>query len=143
MKACVAFGPGWKRCVDVKRWLVLVLAMISNGSCRRTEVVSPFPDSYVGVGMELRIDGDTPVVVRTLAGGSAREAGVERGDRILEIDGTPTRDESLGDIVMRIRGKPETQVTLAIQRGGDRILVVVRRRKMAKKKGKDYGAAEK
>ena len=44
---------------------------------------------------------------------------------------------------MRIRGKPETQVTLAIERGDDRILVVVRRRKMAKKKGKDYDAAEK
>ncbi len=140
MRACAAFGPGWKRCGKVNRWMLVVLALTSLGSCRRTEVVPSFPDSYVGVGMELRIEDGQPVVVRTLPGGTAGDAGIERGDRIVTIDGRTTRGATLGTIVMRIRGKPESQVTFVVDRGGERIVVVVRRRKMAKR-GDDYDVA--
>ena len=128
----------------MSRWpfYVLVLAWMYV-ACTRTEVVPSFPDSYVGVGMELRIEDNLPEVVRTLAGGSARDAGVEPGDRIVMIDGHPTINESLGDIVMRIRGRPESQVTLALDRGKERLIIVVRRRKMTKQGEKDYDSAEK
>jgi len=123
------------------RWPFLVL-VLAGSACTRTEVVPSFPESYVGVGMELRMEDKVPVVVRTLPGGSARDAGVEPGDRLVMIDGRPTIEESLGDIVMRIRGRPESQVTLALNRGDQRLIIVVRRRKMAKQ-GNDYDAAEK
>ena len=123
------------------RWPLLVLVLASSWACRGAEVVPSFPKSYVGVGMELHMDGPVPVVVRTLPGGSALEAGVEPGDRIVMIDGRPTHGQSLGDVVMRIRGKPESQVTLALDRDKERLIVVVRRRKMAKGK-KDYDSAE-
>lgn len=118
--------------------LLALLLAAGSWACTRTEVVPSFPDSFVGVGMELRMDGNVPEVVRTLAGGSAREAGVEPGDRIVMIDGRSTIDQSLGDIVMRIRGKPGSQVTLALNRGEERLIIVVRRRKMAKQGEKDY-----
>ena len=124
------------------RWPFLVLVLAAGSwACTRTEVVPSFPNSYVGVGMELRMEGKVPLVVRTLPGGSAREAGVEPGDRLVMIDGQPTINESLGDIVMRIRGRPESQVTLALNRGDERMIIVVRRRKMAKQGDeKDYAA---
>lgn len=124
------------------RWLFLVLVLASTSACTRTEVVASFPDSYVGVGMELRIVDEIPEVVRTLPGGSAREAGVEAGDRLVTINGRATKGDSLGDIVMRIRGKPDSQVTLGLERGKERLIIVVRRRKMTKKGEKGYDAAE-
>jgi carboxyl-terminal processing protease len=122
------------------RWL-LPLALFAPGGCQRTEVVESFPDSYVGVGMELRMADGLPEVVRTLPGSSARQAGVQPGDRIVMIDGLPTTGDTLGNVVMRIRGLPQSQVTLALDRGRERIIIVVRRRKMAKEGEANYHAA--
>lgn len=77
------------------------------------------------------------MVVRSLAGGPAADAGLQAGDRIMEVDGESTAGKSLGNVVMLLRGKPNTQISLAVERDGKRILVVVRRRSM-RKAGKTY-----
>ena len=130
-------GVGSTRaCADalaLRGWPGLAAMLALLAACSGAKVVQGFPDSFVGVGLELHLEGSHPVVVRTLPGGSAAEAGVEPGDRVLLIDGVATDGMSLGDVVMRLRGKPDTQVTMSMDRAGQRIIVVVRRRAMAKK----------
>ena len=52
-------------------------------------------------------------------------------DRV-EVTGFPGACRIHRAEVMRLRGEPETQVQLTVQRRGDRVLVVVRRRSMQK-----------
>jgi carboxyl-terminal processing protease len=111
---------------------LLFASLACSSGCERAEVVAAFPDAYAGVGMELKKTSAGPVVVRTIDGGSAHEAGVRPGDLLVAVDGLPTDDKSLGDVVMRIRGKPDSQVTLTFERNGKRLITVVRRRKMLK-----------
>jgi predicted metalloprotease with PDZ domain len=145
MGACSDCGRVWRACAaslggDVKgrtATLGLVLAAALPLSCGKAEVVQGFPDTFVGVGLELRIEEGAPVVVKALPGGPAAVAGVLTGDRILAIDGESTAGKSLGDVVVRLRGEPETQVQLTMQRAKKRVLVVVRRRAM-QKSGAEY-----
>lgn len=120
---------------------MLHVAVVVAAACESSQVVDGFPDSYVGVGMELTIDGSHPVVVRTIDGGSAAEAGILAGDRVVTIDGRETVGCALGDVVMRIRGQPGTQVTLGLERGEHRLIVVVKRRALAKQ-DHDYRATK-
>src|SRR5687768_11069867 len=88
--------------------------------CGRTEVVSAYPETFVGVGLELKIAEGNPVVVRTHETSPASTAGILPGDRVIEIEGEPTDGLSLGDVVMRLRGRPSTQVGLTLNRRGQR-----------------------
>lgn len=112
--------------------LISVAAFVALLGCTRTELVDGFPPSFVGVGIELKIKDGEPVVVRVLSSGSAAEAGLQASDRLLMINGKPTLGSSLGDVVMKIRGKPGSQVTLTVDRAGQRMIVTVLRKKMAK-----------
>lgn len=122
---------------------MLVLAVTVLGlACERKQVVASFPERFAGVGLELRMDDGLPVVVRAHAGGSAAEAGVTAGDRLLMIDGAATQGQSLGDIVMRIRGEPGSQITIETERDGQRVLVVLTRRELVRKAGEEYRPAQ-
>jgi C-terminal processing protease CtpA/Prc len=104
-----------------------LVAMLGGASCKRTEVVQGFPDSFVGVGLELRIESEYPVVVRTLHGGPAESAGMGVGDRIVAIDGSNAHGLTLGNAVMLLRGAPNSQVTLTTERAGQRVQIMLRR----------------
>lgn len=110
-------------------------------ACAKHEVIQSYPDTYVGVGIELTIDDHIPVVVRTLAGGSAQSVGVEPGDKLLAIDERSTRDVTLGNAVMMMRGEPGSQVRLTIARKDQQLVVIVPRRSMVKGDASDYRAA--
>ena len=118
-------------------WLVGLA--LSGMCCQHTEVLEGFPETYAGVGLELKIEQGRPVVVRAIKGGPAHLAEVSPGDRIMEIDGVSTKGLNLGEVVVRLRGKPDSQVTLGVNRKGNRILFVVRRQAL-RKKGQDYAA---
>ena len=130
-------GSPLRRCA-----LLAIAALVPLACASRTEVVQSFPDSYVGVGLELTIEDHNPVVVRTLEGGSAASVGLEPGDKVLAIDGRSTTDLTLGNTVMMIRGEPGTQVTLTINRNAQQIMVIVPRRAMTKDPSADYHAAK-
>lgn len=91
--------------------------------------------------MELRIDGERPVVVRTLRGGPAALAGVESGDVIMAIDAADTKGVGLGEAVVRLRGMPDTQVSVTVDRKGKRIVFVVLRKPM-RRVDDDYEATK-
>ena len=110
-------------------------------ACSEPTKVEGFPDEFVGIGVELKIANEQPVLVRTLEGGPAAQAGLLPGDRFLAIEGVDTTGMSLGDVVVRLRGRPGSQVTVTVDRKGESIHVVVRRQKLTKK-GEDYRAVK-
>ena len=56
------------------------------------------------------------VVVAPLDGSPAEAAGIQAGDIVLAVDGTPVDGTTMNDQIGRIRGDPDTDVTLTIQR---------------------------
>ena len=74
-----------------------------------------------GVGMQLSSDEETQtiVVVSPIKNSPAQEAGIQAGDKILEIDGTSTTGMSVDQAAEKIRGNVGTQVKLRIERPGE------------------------
>jgi carboxyl-terminal processing protease len=73
---------------------------------------------FDGLGLEVSVEGDALVVVTPVADSPAERAGLHPGDRILSIDGEPTRDMTLGEALQRMRGAVGTKVVLEIMREG-------------------------
>jgi carboxyl-terminal processing protease len=73
---------------------------------------------FDGVGLEVSQVADGLVVVAPLADSPAERAGILAGDRIVAVDGTPTRAMPVGDATRRMKGVAGTQVALTIERAG-------------------------
>ncbi|HEY8376645.1 MAG TPA: S41 family peptidase [Nannocystis sp.] len=72
--------------------------------------------TIVGIGVMIEQIADVVVVRDVIAGGPAAKAGLQRGDRLLAIDGVPIKGRPLVEIVDRLRGKAGTEVDLFVQR---------------------------
>ena len=84
---------------------------------------------YGGLGMELRIENGLPTVVAAYDDTPAHRAGVKPGDRISRIDDNTTEGLSLEQVIARMRGEPESRVSLAVLRAGEqepRVLTLTR-----------------
>jgi S1-C subfamily serine protease len=57
------------------------------------------------------------VVDRVVPDGPAATAGIRPGDRILEIEGAPTRGMTIGDAARRLRGPIAASVVLVVSTG--------------------------
>ncbi len=94
------------------------------------EVFSQIEGNFVGLGIELKADGDALQIVNVIPGGPADEAGIQPGDRITAVAGQPTRDLSTETAADRLRGEDGTQVEVVVvgpdQR--ERTLRITRRR---------------
>jgi carboxyl-terminal processing protease len=75
--------------------------------------------SFEGLGIEITIKDYQLTVVAPIEGTPAERAGILPGDRILKIDGQPTKDMTLHEAVSKMRGPRGTKVTLTILRGED------------------------
>jgi carboxyl-terminal processing protease len=71
---------------------------------------------FGGLGIEITIRDDLLIVVSPIEDTPAFRAGLKSGDRILKIDGEPTKDISLLDAVRKMRGLKGTPVTITIMR---------------------------
>jgi C-terminal processing protease CtpA/Prc len=125
--------------VNRHRRLAAAALLALCAACTKKEKVDAFPKSFVGVGVELHIDENIPHVVRVLTGGAAEKAGVSPGDRLIAINGESTQGKTLGDVVMSLRGPPESQVSVSVDRSGQRITFVLHRVVMSRESG-DYGS---
>jgi len=74
--------------------------------------------NYAGLGVEVDLRDGWLIVVAPIAGGPAERAGVQPGDRIVEIMGKPTRGWTNEEAARLLRGKPGTPVTLTVERPG-------------------------
>lgn len=74
----------------------------------------------IGIGTQIEINAQTKVatIVAVTNNLPAHKGGIKASDQILEIDGKPTANLSLEEVVNLLRGQKGTQVTLRISRQG-------------------------
>ncbi len=79
-----------------------------------------FSGSYPGIGAQVgKPAPKAPLeILKPMYKGPAYEADILTGDQILEVDGEPTNDMELEDIVARLKGKPGSTVKLTVFRRG-------------------------
>ena len=80
--------------------------------------------SFTGIGIEITIQDDILTVVAPIEDTPAWRAGIKPGDKILKIDGKPTKGMSLMEAVKLLRGPKGTKVTLTILRNDKTIKVI-------------------
>ncbi len=74
--------------------------------------------NFEGVGMEVGIRDNVLTVISPLKGSPAQKAGVKAGDKVVQVDKTPTAKLSTEDSIKLIRGPKGTTVKLLIVRDG-------------------------
>lgn len=74
---------------------------------------------YGGVGALIKADGDYIVISEPYEGFPADKAGLRAGDKLLEIDGQSVKKKTTDEVSKLLKGKPDTEVKLLIERPGD------------------------
>ena len=74
---------------------------------------------YGGIGSPIRKRGDNILFGQPYEGFPADEGGVKAGDKILMIDGVDVRSWSIDDVSKALRGDPETDVVVGVERSYD------------------------
>jgi putative serine protease PepD len=84
----------------------------------------PVDFAALGVTTDTPASADGAVVTSVRSGSAADTAGVQEGDRVTAIDGTPIRDEL--DLIAKIRAHaPGDHVKLTVRRGGNDVTLDV------------------
>lgn len=73
---------------------------------------------FGGIGIEITIKDGFPTVITPIEDTPAYKAGIKSGDHIIRIDGKPTKNMGLVDVVKMIRGAKGKPVGLTIVREG-------------------------
>ncbi len=101
---------------------------------------------YGGVGIEIGVRGERKVltVITAMDDTPAQKVGIRSGDRIIEIDDTPTDGFTTAKAATFLRGEAGTQVTLIIMRTGSQepIEFVITRAEIEIKDVPYYGFVE-
>ncbi len=84
---------------------------------------------FGGVGIEVTVRNNRLTVIAPIDGSPASRAGIRAGDEILKIDGTSTKNMTLGDAVKKMRGKRGQKIRLSLGREGRKspLQIVLRR----------------
>jgi len=80
---------------------------------------------FGGLGIEVGMEDGFVKVVSPIEDTPAYKAGIKPGDLIIKLDDTPVKGMTLNDAVKRMRGKPDTKITLTIARKGETQPIVV------------------
>lgn len=74
---------------------------------------------YAGVGIQMDVRDGWITVVAPLQGTPAQRAGILTGDRVVQIDGKPTRSWTSDEAVKALRGAPGSVVHVLVERPGN------------------------
>jgi carboxyl-terminal processing protease len=83
------------------------------------EMTDSLKGELVGIGAQIDYDETTgmALLMGTLPGSAAAAAGLQKGDRVLGVDGQPFRGRTLHEVMRAIRGKAGTSVRVSLLRG--------------------------
>jgi carboxyl-terminal processing protease len=74
--------------------------------------------NYIGIGAQIQRRDEYPMIIAPLPGSPAERAGLRTGDRVVEIDTMKTRGWTTDEVTKALRGPPESNVTVVIERPG-------------------------
>src|SRR5262245_57868266 len=80
---------------------------------------------FGGLGIEVGMEDGYVKVVSPIEDTPAFKAGIKPNDLIVKLDDTPVKGMTLNDAVKKMRGKPNTQITLTITRKGESAPIIV------------------
>ena len=80
---------------------------------------------FGGLGIEVGMEDGFVKVISPIEDTPAFKAGVKPGDLIVKLDETPVKGMTLTDAVKKMRGKPNTQITLTISRKSETAPIMV------------------
>jgi len=94
------------------------------------EVLSQIEGNFVGLGIELKADNQTLLIVSVIPGGPAADAGVQAGDRIIRVDSHSTEEVSTDVAADMLKGPEGSAVSLLLVDGNQsqRNVQLIRRR---------------
>jgi carboxyl-terminal processing protease len=75
---------------------------------------------YGGIGAVIRSKGDSIAINEPYEGFPAQKAGLRAGDILLEVDGVSLKGKKTDEVSRMLKGQPNTQVTVLIQREGEK-----------------------
>ena len=122
--------------------------MMRNGAEGMTSKLDPYTDfipekdmpdfeamttgRYGGIGALIRKKGDYVIIAEPYKGSPADESGLKIGDKIVAIEGKDMRGAKVEDISKRLRGEPNTTVTITVEKllTGEREELKIRRRRI-------------
>ena len=73
---------------------------------------------YAGVGIQIEPRDEWIVIVAPLPGTPAERAGIQTGDRIVEVDGVSTHRWTSEEALGALRGEPGSEVSILVERPG-------------------------
>lgn len=80
---------------------------------------------FVGLGIEVGMEDGYVKVISPIEDSPAYKAGLKAGDLITRLDSTPVKGMTLDEAVKRMRGEPNTKITLTVARKEeDRPLII-------------------
>lgn len=74
---------------------------------------------FGGLGIEVTMENGFVKVVAPIDDTPAQRAGLKAGDLITRLDGTPVKGMTLNEAVKKMRGEPDTDITLTVVREGE------------------------
>jgi carboxyl-terminal processing protease len=74
---------------------------------------------FGGLGIEVGMEDGFVKVISPIEDTPAFRAGIKPGDLIIKLDETAVKGMTLNDAVKKMRGKPNTQITLTVTRKGE------------------------
>jgi len=97
---------------------------------QREEMFSNIEGNFVGLGVELRTDGDSLPILSVIPGGPAEEAGILAGEKIVAVASSRTSEVDPEIVADMLRGPEysEVQIVVAGIDGRERTLTIQRRR---------------
>lgn len=82
-----------------------------------SELEEQLSGDFSGIGIQVEMRKGRVVVIAPIANSPGERAGIQRGDEILQVDGKGLDNEgSMEDVIERLRGAPQTQVTVELLR---------------------------
>ncbi len=107
------------------------------------EVYSQIEGNFVGLGVELKSEAASLLIVHVIPGSPAEEAGIREGDRIVAVNGRSTSEMSADEAATLLQGEEGSYAQVGVQSpGGEQRQLRVRRERVEVPSIEDVGIVD-